>query len=62
MYTSTAKLEIIDKRVVLTLTIWAIIVSLLGYGGWFSQLPVPSIAFLVMSAIGILLTKILPEL
>lgn len=57
MYTSkTTKREIIDKRVVLTLTIWAIIVSLLGYWDWFSQLPVPSIAFLVMSAIGILLT------
>ncbi|GAB4550673.1 MAG: hypothetical protein Tsb0014_45170 [Pleurocapsa sp.] len=52
----TIKLEIIDKRVVLTLTIWAITVSLFGYWGWFSHLPVPSIAFLVMSAIGILLT------
>ncbi|MEM8780362.1 MAG: hypothetical protein AAGF26_16130 [Cyanobacteria bacterium P01_G01_bin.49] len=51
----TKKLEIIDKRVVLTLTIWAIIVSLLGYWGWFSQLPVPSIAFIVTTAIGILL-------
>ena len=57
MYTSNpAQLEIIEKRVVLTLTIWAITVSLLGYWGWFSQLPVPSIAFLVISAIGILLT------
>ncbi|MDJ0571056.1 MAG: hypothetical protein QNJ53_18680 [Pleurocapsa sp. MO_192.B19] len=51
-----AKLEIIEKRVVLTLTIWAIAVSFLGYWGWFSQLPVPSIAFFVMSAIGVLLT------
>lgn len=57
MYTSkTEKLEIIDKQVVLTLTIWAITVSLLSYWGWFSQLPVPSIAFIVMLAIGILLT------
>ena len=56
MYTSnTAKSETIDKRVVLTLTIWAITVSLFGYWGWFSQLPVPSIAFIVTTAIGILL-------
>ena len=51
----TKKLEIIDRRVVLILTIWAITVFLLGYWGWFSQLPVPSIAFIVMTAIGILL-------
>ena len=53
---NTAKLENIERRVVLPLTIWAVTVSILGYLGWFSQLPLPSIAFFVVSAIGVLLT------
>ncbi len=50
-----AKFESVERRVVLTLTIWAVTISILGYWGWFSQLPLPSIAFLVVSAIGVLL-------
>ncbi|WP_019507258.1 hypothetical protein [Pleurocapsa sp. PCC 7319] len=57
MHTSNSvKFESIERKLVLTLTIWAVTVSLLGYWGWFSQLPLPSIAFFVISAIGILLT------
>lgn len=57
MHTSNSvKFESIERTLVLTLTIWAVTVSLLGYWGWFSQLPLPSIAFFVISAIGILLT------
>ena len=53
---NSVKFESIERRLVLTLSIWAVTVFLLGYWGWFSQLPLPSIAFFVISAIGILLT------